>query len=355
MSIFKKKSEEKNEPITVKNGGAAGLLIWRYPNDCIAVNSKLDVMPGEQAIFIRSGTICQVFDNGQYVLSPEQYSFIRRIINKITGKTPSFNCAVYFVNATHTRELRWGTQTPIQVRDKVYGIRTDVKARGALKIFITDPSAFLKKLIGSNVNYVDSDALDDYFASEFQGKIKSAISRLLNSLDRELIGIDEYADKLAFQIKPALDSIVAEYGLKCVSFSISGLDVDISKYDVIDKSQLESIAAVKKAQGDRGAMDILGADWDKQKSADLLHEMINSKSACIPPLTAHPSSFGTVFNAPPVSSQNAQSALPRQKSENAKPEYDPADALTRLKKLLDAGLIDEKEYAAKKSEILSKL
>lgn len=90
--------------------------------------------------------------------------------------------------------------------------------------------------------------MDKYFASEFQGKIKTAVSKFLNSLQQELIGIDAYMEELSEQIEPYIDDVVADYGLKCVKFSLAGLDIDTSKYDVIDESQIAAISKGKLAQ-----------------------------------------------------------------------------------------------------------
>lgn len=51
------------------------------------------------------------------------------------------------------------------------------------------------------------------------GKIKSAVSKFLNGLQQELIGIDAYMDELSEQIEPYIDEVVSDYGLKCVKFS----------------------------------------------------------------------------------------------------------------------------------------
>lgn len=349
MSIFNKKTKSEDLIPVIRNSGDAGLLIWKYPDENIPVNSFLEVMPGERAIFIKNGEIQQEFGDGTYQLTAEKYSFIRRLINKITGKTQLFNCVVYFVNAADTRELKWGTDAPIQVRDKVYGIRTEVKSRGAYKIRICDPALFLKRLVGSNVNYRDNDAFDDWFAEEFQGKIKSEISKFLNDLDRELIGIDEYCDDIADKIKPKFNDIVSKYGLYCVSFSIAALTVDIRKYDIIDQSQLESVATIKKAQGNRGAMDILGAGWDKQQSADMLRDLVKNPTAAagIGVSMAANGLFGNIGGAPQTVTNNTVHA--RSSTDES------VERLAKLKKLYEAGLIDEADYNAKKSEILGQI
>ena len=57
----------------IKNSGPGDLLIWRQPEEDFNTNCTLIVMPGEEAIFIKGGTIEQTFDNGTYKLSTENY------------------------------------------------------------------------------------------------------------------------------------------------------------------------------------------------------------------------------------------------------------------------------------------
>ena len=225
MGLFKKNPNEtayheghKHFTDVIKNTGAPDLLIWRQPEEDFNTNSTLVVMPGEVAIFVKNGTIEQVFENGTYKLSTQNYPFITRLRTFLTGGISTFNCVVYFVRKADSKEIRWGTSTPIQVRDKVWGVRTEAKARGAYKVRIENPVKFLEKLVGNNISYQLQEELDNYFASEFQGKIKASVSKLLNSLEQELIGIDAYLDQLSQQIQPEINEIVSDYGLKCVSF-----------------------------------------------------------------------------------------------------------------------------------------
>ena len=137
----------------IKNTGDGELLIWRQPEEDFNTNSTLIVMPGEEAIFIKGGTVEQTFENGTYKLSTENYPFISRLRNAFTGGISTFNCVVYFVRKAHSEEILWGTDSPIQVRDKMLGIATKLKARGAYKVQIDNPVKFLEKLIGNNVPF----------------------------------------------------------------------------------------------------------------------------------------------------------------------------------------------------------
>lgn len=387
MALFNKNPNEvaytggkKHWADVIKNTGSGELLIWRQPEEDFNTNSMLIVMPGEEAIFIKGGTVEQVFENGTYKLSTENYPFISRLRNAFTGGISTFNCVVYFVRKADSKEIRWGTETPIQVRDKVWGVRTDARVRGAYKVRIENPGKFLEKLIGNNIPFQFQEELDKYFASEFQGKIKAAVSKFLNALEQELIGIDAYMDELSEKIEPYIDEIVSDYGLKCVKFSFAGLDIDTTKYDVIDASQIELIARSRGYQGDKAGLDILGDDWGRIQGAGILRDLANNPGAGgvaaagagmgmgIGAAGAFGSIAQQVFApaqngfAPQQSinpTQNAPSGRFTQKnSASVTPTVnaeDPMETLGKLKKLLDAGLIEQAEYDAKKTEILSRM
>lgn len=387
MGLFNKNPNEaayvggkKHWTDVIKNSGPGELLIWRQPEEDFNTNSTLTVMPGEEAIFIKGGTVEQVFENGTYKLSTENYPFISRLRNAFSGGISTFNCVVYFVRKADSKEIRWGTETPIQVRDKVWGVRTDARVRGAYKVRIENPAKFLEKLIGNNIPFQFQEELDKYFASEFQGKIKTAVSKFLNALEQELIGIDAYMDELSEKIEPYIDEIISEYGLKCVRFSLAGLDIDATKYDVIDASQIELIARQRGYQGDKAGLDILGDDWGRIQGANILKDLANNPGAggvaaagagmgmgigaagafgSIAQQVFAPAQNGFAPQQPTNPTQNAPSGRFTQKSAApatpAGNTEDPMETLSKLKKLLDAGLIEQAEYDSKKAEILSRM
>ena len=103
-------------------------------------------MPGETAIFVEGGNIVQQFSEGTYELTTNNYPFISRLKNALSGGISTFHCVIYFFKNADSMELKWGTDDPIQVRDKVYGIRTSVQARGSYKVRIENPALFLGKI-----------------------------------------------------------------------------------------------------------------------------------------------------------------------------------------------------------------
>ena len=252
-------------------------MIWRQPEEDFNNNSTLIVMPGEAAIFVNEGRIEEVFYSGTYRLSTENYPFLSRLRNSLSGGISAFHCVVYFVRAAHTMEIKWGTASPIEVRDKVLGIATKMRARGAYKVEVENPALFLNKLIGSRVLSTTEADLDRYFAQEFQSKIKSAISTAVQNRNGEILGIDSRMDELSQVIAPMLNGLMAEYGLRCAGFAISAIDVDDTElrrqYDAMG---MDAIAKMRNAQADRAVMDLLGDKWEKQQSVYLMGQMIDN-------------------------------------------------------------------------------
>lgn len=364
----------------IKNSGSGELLIWRQPEEDFNTNSTLIVMPGEEAIFIKGGTVEQTFENGTYHLSTENYPFIGRLRNAFTGGVSTFNCVVYFVRTAHSVEIRWGTDSPIQVRDKLLGIATKLRCRGSYKIQIDNPVKFLEKLIGNNVPFQLQEELNKYFINEFQSKIKSVIARAINESNTEILGIDARLDEFSEIIEPYMQEILDDYGLKCVKFVVAAIDIDDDelrrRYDEIG---MDSIAKLRGAQADKAVMGILGDDWARQQAANILGDLANNPGAggvaaagagmgmgigaagafgAMAQQMFAPMNNGVVSQQQTPIQNTPSGRFTQQKSgTNSANEAkeDPIEVLGKLKKLLDAGLIEQAEYDAKKAEILSRM
>ena len=344
----------------IKNSGSGELLIWRQPEEDFNTNSTLVVMPGEQAIFINQGVIEQVFDNGTYKLSTENYPFIGRLRNAFSGGISTFNCVVYFVRKADSKEIQWGTSTPIQVRDKILGIATEVRGHGSYKVRVVNPAIFLEKMIGNNVAYQTQSDLTEYFSNQFQSAIKDALTRALNETDQELLGIESRLVEFSHLITPFVDDMLYEYGLKSVSFNVASLNIKDDelrkRYDAANLGIFEKRA---DAQGSKDAMNILGDDWARQQSVDIMKEMAQNPNAGVGLVGAGLGMGASIGGALGNMSNQIFGASIQSKSdpleESKSSQEDPMETLTKLKQLLEAGLIEQTDFDAKKKEILERM
>lgn len=278
MGLFSKKNpnevnyvgSKKHFSDIIKNSGPGELLIWLNGEEDFNNNSTLIVSESEEALFYKDGIIEQVFEAGKYNLTTNNYPFLSRVRNAMTGGISAFNCKVYFVRKAHSMEILWGTDSPIQVRDPIQMIATSIQARGSMKIQIKDSKKFLIKLLGNNVPFMTQYELTDYFRSEFMQYIKSNIARYIKESNDEILGICAEQDKLANSLIPILEEPLDDYGIKLVSFTIAAIDIPENDPN---RQKLEDSYAAKRQD------TIWGQDTNKLFARQLLTDIANNPGA----------------------------------------------------------------------------
>ena len=157
-------------------------------------------------------------------------------------------------------------------------------------------------------------------------------------------------------------SFFSANGLKCTAFSIAAIDIDDEnglreKYDQIGMSQIETI---RGAQAQKAALDTLGINWAQQQSAEVLKTMAANPGNIAGQMgaglgigAAAANAFGAMANQ--MFNPNIAPNMSGTQQTNSTTTDDPMEKLSKLKKMLDAGLIEQAEYDAKKSEILSSM
>ena len=381
MSIFRNANESayvggrKHFTDVIKNSGSGDLLVWRQPEEDFNTNSTLVVMPGEQAVFVNEGTVEEVFDSGTYKLSTQNYPFISRLRNMLSGGVSTFNCVVYFVRRTTTVEIRWGTDTPLQVRDKLLGIATEVRAHGSYRVCVTDAAHFLQSCVGNNVAAVAPDDVVRTFGMQFQSTVKALLTERLNNLDTELLGIEARLGEFSQQVAPYVAEALAEYGLGLVAFNIAALTIaDDELRRRYDQIGMDNIEKIRGAQGDKAVLGILGDDWGRLTSADIMKTFAANPGsggaaadlagialgmAAAEPFAAMaqrimgPDGAGASGVGDPASAGTpaATEAAPAASAATD----DPVATLAQLKKMLDLGLIERDDYDTKKAEVLGRM
>lgn len=352
MGLFNNRNENESAYIggkkhwvdVIKNTGDGDLLIWRQPEEDFNTNSTLIVMPGEEAIFVKGGVIEQTFTNGTYKLETQNYPFISRLRNAFSGGVSTFNCVVYFVKTAHSQEIDWGTMSPIQYFDDTFG-NLNVKSYGAFKVHINNPSKFLTKLIGNNVDFETQQGLKKYFANEFQMHIVNSLSQTLDNIKASGKVIFETVRntvEIASAIEPHIAEIISAYGLSLDAFSVASCKA------VSDDPEIQKMIT------DRARMNYLGQNWAAQQQVDILKNMSNNPGAG--GIAAMGAGMGMGFASGGVFGNMAQQTMQGQTIANPTTSANPTmEKLKQLKEMLDMGLISQADFDAKKGEILSQM
>lgn len=374
MSIFDTRraaSADKHFLNSLVNGGASDMIVWKSPVEDFNTNSVLTVNPGEKALFYQNGQLMQVFGPGRFELKTENYPFLSDLRNVLSGGESTFRCQVYFVRTALSQEVLWGTDSPIQLRDPVQQIQTALIGRGAYKIRVADAALFITKLVGF-IDEFSTRSLDLFFHNQFLQTIKSHIARDIAQSQQEILGVITRLDELAFQLKRELAPVFASFGLTLEIFSIAALDIPD---DDPNRKALE--AAYRRTR----EMQIMGKDYQLIKTMGIMEDMANNQAAAgagagmgmgmaafglmgqmsqnmfqaAQPMAGGMAQGATQGTAQGTAQGMAQGAAQGMAQGATPGAADPQAKLTKLKGLLDAGLISQADYDAAKKQILADL
>ena len=102
---------------------------------------------------------------------------IKTIGSRITyGGQPAKDQRVYYVNIKKIPGLTYGSQNPIDVKDRDFGI-TKIRYNGMYEVRVADPAILIANLVGANPK--DTLKLNDIFTSEGD---TSMLKQVFNSL-----------------------------------------------------------------------------------------------------------------------------------------------------------------------------
>ncbi len=380
MGLFHRNENEanfaggsKNVMESIQRQNDTGTLIYLDPRQDFNTNSVITVAPNEQAIFIKNGEFYGTLPSGRHEVKTENYPLLSRIRNMLTGGMSTFTCQVYHVQ-TNEQKIDWGTSTPIEIQDfflggGVIGVPTLIRGAAAFRVRFNineddDASkrAFMR-LMGDQSTYTVAD-LGIMFEAEIGQKISSVVGKTLESISmqRSINAISSQLEDFATVLKPRFDEVFVDYGLELVNFSFYNLNID--ETDERKKYLDRLIAAAHTGSYDKAVQQELlkdvavnpGAGGIASAGAGLGMGMAAGNAFAQMATTA----FGNPQPQQPPQPQGfggqgrfGTGGAPQQQPASVQP--DPMESLSKMKQLLDAGLIKQEQYDAKVAEIMSRL
>ena len=152
------------------------------------MGSQVIVRESQSAVFFRDGNALDTFGPGRHTITTANVPLLVNLVGKaFSGDTP-FKAEVYFVSLREFTDLKWGTPTPITIKDSELGMAR-VQARGSYAIQVVDPQLFVNKLVGTQGLYRTSN-IKDFFRSMVLTKLSDLIGEQGKSVI-EIAGLTE--------------------------------------------------------------------------------------------------------------------------------------------------------------------
>ncbi len=159
------------------------------------IGSQVIVRDSQAAVFFRDGRALDTFGPGPHTITTANIPFLVDLIGKaFSGETP-FKAEVYFVSLREFTDLKWGTPTPITIKDPVLRMAR-VQARGSYALQVTDPQLFVNKIVGTQSIYRTSD-----IQGFFRSMILTKLTDLIGEMGKSVIDLAGMAEELTMGVR----------------------------------------------------------------------------------------------------------------------------------------------------------
>jgi membrane protease subunit (stomatin/prohibitin family) len=250
-----------------------GILAYRYPMEDREIQSggQLTVRDSQVAVFVNEGQIADIFGPGLHTLSTQTLPILTYLRNWDKAFQSPFKSDVYYYSTRLQINQKWGTATPITIRDKEFGA-VRMRAYGIYAYRVADAKVFYEKVSGTR---------DTYWVADLEGQLRNTIvGRMTDAFANSAVSFLDMAasqSQLGQTMVANLKPVFADLGLYLDSFVVESISLpeelqklldqrigmnmigDMGRYQQFQVAQSMPIAAANEGGGAAAAGVGLGA------------------------------------------------------------------------------------------------
>jgi membrane protease subunit (stomatin/prohibitin family) len=208
-----------------------GVLAYRYPMQDMEIENggQLTVRETQMAAFINEGRIADVFGPGLHTLTTRNLPILTDLMNWSKDFESPFKSDVYFFSTRLQMDQKWGTGTPVTIRDKEFGA-VRLRAYGTYAYQLADPRVFFTKVSGTR---------DAYYVADLEDQLRAMIvERMASSFAESNVSFLDMAQNqsaLAGKIADAMKPGFAALGLEMSQFVVESVSLPDELQKVMDQ------------------------------------------------------------------------------------------------------------------------
>jgi len=207
-----------------------GILAYRYPMQDMEIQNggMLTVRESQMAAFVNEGKVADIFGPGLYKLTTQTLPILTYLQNWDKKFQSPFKSDVYFFSTRLQTDQRWGTATPITIRDKDFGM-VRLRGYGIYSWHISDVKAFHTKISGTR---------DIYHVADIEGQLRNTIiGRMTDAFAQSNVPfLDMAANQVVLgqKIAEGLNPLFADLGLTLDGFVVENLSLPEELQKMLD-------------------------------------------------------------------------------------------------------------------------
>lgn len=253
--------------------GPPSVMAWRHGNDAILLGSQLIVKEHQHAVLVKEGRMIGPFLPGRHTLDTKNLPILRALIGAVTDASTPFPAEVWFVNRSIDLAVKWGTATPIQVKDPTYQIMIPVMGYGMLGVSVADAKKFLLKLVGALPNY-DRETVEQHFRAILISSIKTHIAKSLMQRKLSILDIAAHIRELSDDLEELFKEEFGEFGLAVTAFRIESITT---------RDTDPAVVRLRDALARKAELQILGTDFAQAESFEVMKRAASNEGGTVAP------------------------------------------------------------------------
>lgn len=374
MGLFDKVKRQLRSVIEWENPREDALFYqWTDNGDEIKNASKLIVGPGQGCVFVYEGKVEAVItEPGITELKTANIPFWTTITKFMQAFESEHKVGIFYFKTTKILNQRWGTRSVIKYLDPKYKFPVGLRAHGNYSFRISRPEEFFVNVVGSNNEYLVED-----FRNVMLSRVTQPLTDLLAESGFSYVDIDANREELAEALTTKLHPDFDKLGFEMTDLRIEGTTFDEDTQKRIDRiadmtaeaqaldavgvnyAQMQQLEAMKAAAANEGGAAGLGMGFGagmgfgNMMAGAMGQQMMGNNMGMQQPMQQQQMMQGQPMQQQQMQQPQQQMQQPQQQAAPA--QEDPMEVLSKLKKLMDNGLITADEYNAKKNEVLSRM
>ena len=233
---------------------------YKFPHDNLSTKTQLVVAESQEAVLFSKGQMVGKFGPGKHTLKTENLPILRSLYGLPFGGKNPFTAQVWFVNKAIALDVKWGTPTPIQLRDPEFKIMVPVRGFGQFGLQIDDAEKFLVKLVGTMDSF-ERETMSNYFKGILLRNVTDAIAEKITKDKIPVLEIATELDEISEFLENKMADEFGEFGVKIVSFNVTSINVPEDDPSV---KKLQEVLAKKME------METLGFTYQQERSFDAM-------------------------------------------------------------------------------------
>lgn len=308
-----------------------GTLAWRFPMQDMEIQNgaSLTVRDSQMAMFVNEGQIADVFGPGRYTLNTQTLPVLTNLQHWDKLFESPFKSDVYFFSTRGQLDQKWGTPTPVTIRDKEFGM-VRLRAFGIYAYHLVDPKVFYQKVSGTR---------DSYPRGDLEGQLRNTLIAGLSDLFAEsgipFIDMAANLDEFGRAMQGKAAAMFAEFGLALDSLVVQSISLPEALQKVLDqKIGINMIGDLQR--------------YTQYQVANSIPDAAKNEGG----LAAMGVGLGAGMGFGQAVGQSMASAMAPAQAVSAD---DVVATLEKLHALVEKGILTQAEFDAKKAELLKKL